>query len=74
MSRTRTNTELQAKAGTTQNKQPMCYSQTTTTPKGTMFPESPASGKLPSTPWRNSRINKLKDTRFDSFKKYTQKY
>ncbi|OIT05641.1 PREDICTED: S-type anion channel SLAH2-like [Nicotiana attenuata] len=57
--------------GTTQNKQPMCYSQTTTTPRGTLFPESPASGKLPSTPWRNPRINKLKDTRFDSFKTWS---
>ncbi|XP_009771156.1 S-type anion channel SLAH3-like isoform X2 [Nicotiana sylvestris] len=44
---------------------------TTTTPRGTMFPESPASRKLPSTPWRNPRINKLKDTRFDSFKTWS---
>ncbi|CAN4106105.1 unnamed protein product [Withania somnifera] len=57
------------KGTTTQNKRILSYSQAST-PRGTVFPESP---KLPSSPLRNSRskTNKLKDTRFDSFKTWS---
>ncbi|MCD7468717.1 S-type anion channel slah3 [Datura stramonium] len=59
---------------TQNNKRILSYSQAST-PRGTVFPESPASGKFPSTPSRNPKINnnnnKLKDTRFDSFKTWS---
>ncbi|KAF3627347.1 S-type anion channel SLAH3 [Capsicum annuum] len=54
---------------TTLNKRIWSYSQTSM-PRVSVFPESP---KLPSTQLRNPRnnTNKLKDTRFDSFKTWS---
>ncbi|XP_059312027.1 S-type anion channel SLAH3-like [Lycium ferocissimum] len=57
-------TILDVPDSTTQNKRIMSYSQTST-PRGAVFPESPLPSKNPRI------INKLKDTRFDSFKTWS---